>query len=98
MTFDIPENASTEEKLLQLTDALEGIKVILGNLIEDMDEADLDTEALDDAMEAIDDAIDSIGDAVDELEEEEYELDEANENDIGGPDAVSIGIVRGSDH
>ena len=83
MMIEIPEQAATEEKLLQLTDALESIKQVLGDIIHDMNgsgEAGYGTEdaldALDDAMEALDDAIDSVGDAVDVLEEQEMELDE----------------------
>ena len=76
MTIDMPAFATTEEKLLQLTDTLETIKNLLGEIIDDMELDGKDTDSLDDAMEALDDAIDAIGDAVDELEEEELELDE----------------------
>ena len=79
MMIDIPEHASTEEKLLQLTDALETLKNILGEIVDDMDSDGLETENLEDALESLDDAIDAIGDAVDELEEEEIELDDEDD-------------------
>ena len=34
---NIPENTSTEEKLLQLSDALENIKTALDEIIDEMD-------------------------------------------------------------
>ena len=80
MTIDIPERATTEEKLLQLSDALEMIKTALEEIIDEMDYDGKDTADLEDASESIDDAIDAIGDAIDELEEEELELDEEDED------------------
>ena len=76
MTIDMPAFATTEEKLLELTDTLETIKNLLGEIADDMDQDGKDTVSLDEAMDALDDAIDAIGDAVDNLEEEEFELDE----------------------
>ena len=75
--ISITELATEEEKLLEIADALEQLKNVLGDIAADLEEEGVNTELLDDAMEAMDDAIDSLGDAVDELEEEEYELDDA---------------------
>ena len=88
MTIEIPETAGTEEKLLQVTEALELLKDVVGVIIEEMEDDDKDTDSLEEAMEAMDDAIDAIGDAVDELEEEELELDEEfdEDDDPGVPD------------
>ncbi len=77
MTIEMPAFATTEEKLLQLTDTLESVKNILGDILDDLESGGRDVDSLAEAMEALDDAIDSIGDAVDEMEEEEIELDEA---------------------
>ena len=43
MMINIPENASTEEKLLLLSDALESIKTALDEIIDEMDCNDKDT-------------------------------------------------------
>ncbi len=93
MTIDIPEFATTEEKLLELSDALETVKNILGDLVDDMETDGKDVSTLEDALEYIDDAIDSIGDGVDELEEEESELDEEDEIDL--TDGVGVSIIFG---
>ena len=82
MMIVIPETATMEEKLLQVTDALESLKDVVGDIIEEMEDEDMDTDSLDEAMEAMDSAIDAIGDAIDELEEEELELDEEFEEDV----------------
>ena len=98
MTIEIPETATTEEKLLQVTNVLECLKDIVGAIIEELEDNDRDTENLEDAMESLDDAIDAIGDAVDELEEEELGLDEDfddEDDDPDVPDGLHIGIVIG---
>jgi len=97
MTIDIPENATMEEKLLQLTDMLESIKTTLEEIIDEMDSDGKDIGSLEEASEAVDDAIDAIGDAVDELEEEELELDEEydEDEDPDVPDGIGVGITIG---
>ena len=97
MKIDIPEAAAKEEKLLQVTEALELLKDVVGVIIEEMEDDDKDTDSLEEAMEAMDNAIDAIGDAVDELEDEELELDEESDedDDLGVPDGLHIGIVIG---
>ncbi len=69
MNIEIPESAGTEEKLIQVSEALEQIKNILADLVYDMEEGSQAEDFLDDALESIDDAIDSINDAIDDLEE-----------------------------
>ena len=80
MNIEIPDLAGTEEKLIQVSEALEQIKNILADLVYDMEEGNPAEASLDDALESIDDAIDSINDAIDDLEEEELDLDERAES------------------
>lgn len=87
MTITIPDHITTEEKLLQLIDALESIKTVLGDITDEMEDDGLDVDALEDALEALDDAVDSLGDAVDELEEEEIGLDETEDDYSDDSDA-----------
>ena len=81
MNIEIPEFAGTEEKLIQVSEALEQIKNVLADLVYDMEEGNLAEDSLDDALESIDDAIDSINDAIDDLEEEELDLDDRAEEE-----------------
>ena len=53
MTIDIPENATVEEKLLQLTDALELIKTVLAEVIDEMDSDGKDIDSLEEAVKAL---------------------------------------------
>ena len=94
MTINIPENASTEEKLLQLTDALETIRTVIEEIIDDMDFHDQETGSLEEAVDFIENAVDAIGDTVDNLEEEELELDE-QDDELEGSNGLHIGIVLG---
>ena len=95
MMINIPENASTEEKLLLLSDALESIKTALDEIIDEMDCNDQDTGAVEEAIDFIDNASDAIGETIDGLEEEELELDEEAEedDDYDVPNGVHVGIV-----
>lgn len=77
MNIEIPDFAGTEEKLIQVSEALEQIKNVLADLVYDMEEGN----PAEDALESIDDAIDSINDAIDDLEEEELGLDERAEEE-----------------
>ena len=43
MMIDIPEAAAKEEKLLQVTEALELLKDVVGSIIEEMEENEKDT-------------------------------------------------------
>ena len=43
MMIDIPEAAAKEEKLLQVTKALELLKDVVGSIIEEMEENEKDT-------------------------------------------------------
>ena len=97
MMIDIPEAAAKEEKLLQVTNALELLKDVVGFIIEEMEEDEKDKDSLEEAMDAMDDAINAIGVAIDELEEEELELDEEFDDDDepGVSDGLHIGIVIG---
>ena len=81
MNIEIPEFAGTEEKLIQVSEALEQIKNVLADLVYDMEEGSPAEDSLDDALESIDDAIDSINDAIDDLEEEELDLDDRAEEE-----------------
>ena len=81
MNIEIPEFAGTEDKLIQVSEALEQIKNILADLVYDMEEGGPAEDSLDDALESIDDAIDSINDAIDDLEEEELDLDDRAEEE-----------------
>ena len=65
MITDIPEHATTEEKLLMLIETLQEIKQDIADLAFDEENDDLN-----DALEYLDDAIDSIGEAVDKLDKE----------------------------
>jgi len=97
MMIDVPDAAAKEEKLLQVTNALELLKDVVGSIIEEMEEDEKDKDSLEEAMDAMDDAINAIGVAVDELEEEELDLDEEfdEDEDSGVPDGLHIGIVIG---
>ncbi len=53
MKIDIPEAAAKEEKLLQVTEALELLKDVVGVIIDEMEEDEKDTDSLEDAMNAI---------------------------------------------
>ena len=79
MNIEIPEFAGTEEKLIQISEALEQIKNVLADIGYDTEEGSPAEDSLDDALESLDDAIDSINDAIDDLEEEELDLDERAE-------------------
>ena len=81
MNMEISEFSGTEEKLIQVSEALEQIKNILADFVYDMEEGSPAEASLDDALESIDDAIDSINDAIDDLEEEELDLDERAEEE-----------------
>lgn len=93
MQIDISEFATTEEKLLELSDTLESIKSALEEIIDDLDCDDKETDSLEEASELIDDAIDAIGDAVDDLEEEELELDEDADDEADDLGGLHIGVV-----
>jgi len=75
MIIEITDYAGTEEKLIQISDALEQIKNAAADLVYDMEEDSPAEDSLSDALESLDDAIDSINDAIDDLEEEELDLD-----------------------
>ena len=81
MNIEIPESAGTEEKLIQVSEALEQIKNVLADIVYDMEEGSPAEDCLEDALESIDDAIDSINDAIDDLEEEEFDLDDRAEEE-----------------
>ena len=80
MNIEIPESAGTEEKLIQVSEALEQIKNVLADIVYDTEEGSPAEASLDDVLESIDDAIDSINDAIDDLEEE-LDLDEKAEEE-----------------
>lgn len=81
MVIEIPENATKEEKLLQVADALDNIRGILMDVIDEMEDEGEDTDALEEAIDSLDDAAEAVGDTIDALEIEEVDLDEDFEED-----------------